>query len=79
VPAYNPAAEHPSDDLSPYFTTMSLFFEFDEGDKSEHSKKIFRRRTRLYVRKFVFDSRVAVELVGQSQVKQKRFEPRFEG
>jgi len=34
------------------------FFEYDEGGRRGHSKKLFKKRIRLHVKKFSFSSRV---------------------
>ena len=31
-----------------------IFFEFDDGNTKRHNKKLFKRRSRLNWRKFVF-------------------------
>ena len=36
----------------------SDIFEFDDGNRRGHSKKLFERRSRLNLRKFVFGNRV---------------------
>ena len=35
-----------------------IFFEYDKGNRRGHSKKLFKRRSRLDVRKSVFGNRV---------------------
>jgi len=35
------------------------FFEYDEGGRRGHSKKLFKKRTSLDVKKFLFSNRVA--------------------
>jgi len=39
-------------------TDTDIFFELDEGGRRGHSKKLFKRRCRLDVRKFVYGDRV---------------------
>ena len=35
-----------------------FFFEFDDGNRRGYSKKLFKRRSKLNLRKFVFGNRV---------------------
>ena len=37
---------------------LIYFFELDEGGRRGHSKKLFKRKCRLDVRKFVYGNRV---------------------
>jgi len=37
-----------------YNIDASLFFQFDEGERRGHSKKLYKRRNRLDTRKYVF-------------------------
>ena len=39
-------------------TQIHIFFEYDKGDRRGHSKKLFKRRCRLDIRKYVFSNRV---------------------
>jgi len=41
-----------------YDIRQELFFDFDEGGRRGHSKKLFKRRSRLDIIKFVFSNRV---------------------
>ena len=41
-----------------YGIPTDLFFDFDEADGRGHSKKLFERRNRLDVRKYVFSNRI---------------------
>ena len=41
-----------------YDIDTDIFFELDEGGRRGHSKKLFKRRCRLDVRKFVYSNRV---------------------
>ena len=41
-----------------YSTHSKLFFEFDDGNRRGHSKKLFKRRSRLNSRKFIFGNTV---------------------
>ena len=41
-----------------YSIDAEHFFEFDDGNRRGHSKKLFKRRSRLNLRKFVFGNRV---------------------
>ena len=41
-----------------YSIDSEIFFEFDDGNRRGHSKKLFQRRSRLNLRKFVFGNRV---------------------
>ena len=38
--------------------SIQSLFEYDEGGRRGHSKKLFKKRTRLDVKKFSFSSRV---------------------
>jgi len=35
-----------------------IFFEYDKGNRRGHCKKLFKRRSRLDIRKYVFGNRV---------------------
>ena len=35
-----------------------LFFYFDQSDRRDHCKKLFKRRSRLDIRKFAFSNRI---------------------
>ena len=35
-----------------------FFFQFDEGGRKGHSKKLYKRRSRLGARKYVFANRI---------------------
>jgi len=37
-----------------YSIHSEIFFEFDDGNRRGHTKKLFKRRSRLNLRKFVF-------------------------
>ena len=37
-----------------YYLTVDNFFEFDDAGRRGHSEKLFKRRTRLDIRKYVF-------------------------
>ena len=41
-----------------YSIDSEKFFEFDDSNRRGHSKKLFKRRNRLNLRKFVFGNRV---------------------
>ena len=41
-----------------YGVGHTVFFEFDDGNRRGHSKKLFKRRSRLNLRKFIFGNRV---------------------
>ena len=41
-----------------YNIDASLFFQFDEGGRRVHSKKLYKRRSRLDTRKYVFANRI---------------------
>jgi len=41
-----------------YTVDADIFFEYDKGNRRGHSKKLFKRRSRLDVRKYVFGNRV---------------------
>jgi len=41
-----------------YDITSDTFFEFDDGGRRRHSKKLFKRRSRLDIRKYVFANRI---------------------
>jgi len=42
-----------------YTVDADIFFEYDKGNRrGHHSKKLFKRRSRLDVRKYVFGNRV---------------------
>ena len=41
-----------------YSIDSDKFFEFDDGNRRGHSKKLFQRWSRLNLRKFVFGNRV---------------------
>jgi len=41
-----------------YNIDASLFFQFDEGGRRCHSKKLYKRRSRLDIRKYVFANRI---------------------
>ena len=41
-----------------YSIHSEIFFESDDGNRRGHSKKLFKRRSRLNLRKFVFGNRV---------------------
>ena len=43
---------------SKYSIDSEKFFEFDDGNRRGHSNKLFKRRSRLNLRKFVFGNRV---------------------
>ena len=47
------------------------FFEFDDGNRSRHSKKLFKRSSRLNLRKFVFGNRVIDQWDGLSDIVQR--------
>jgi len=34
-----------------YTVDADIFFEYDKGNRRGHSKKLFKRRSRLYIRK----------------------------
>jgi len=38
--------------------TQIYFFDYDKGNSRGHSKKLFKRRSRLDIRKYVFGNRV---------------------
>jgi len=35
-----------------------IFFAYDQGNRRDHSQKLYKRRSRLDIRKFVFGNRV---------------------
>ena len=35
-----------------------LFFDYDQSGRRGHSKKLFKRRSRLDIRKFAFSNRI---------------------
>jgi len=37
-----------------YTVDADTFFEYDKGNRRGHSKKLFKRRSRLDIRKYVF-------------------------
>ena len=37
---------------------MTLFFKFDDGGRRGHRKKLFKRRNRLDIRKYVFANQI---------------------
>ena len=37
---------------------LSYFFQLDEGDRRGHDQKLFKKRFRLNVKKYVFSNRV---------------------
>jgi len=41
-----------------YNIDASLFFQFDEGGRRGHSKKLYKRHSRLDTRKYVFANRI---------------------
>jgi len=41
-----------------YNIDASLFFQFDEGGRRGHSEKLYKRRSRLGTRKYVFANRI---------------------
>jgi len=41
-----------------YNVNADIFFEFDQGGKRGHSRKLFKRRSKLNVRKYVFSNRI---------------------
>jgi len=41
-----------------YNIDASLFFQFDEGGRRGHSKKLYKRCSRLDTRKYVFANRI---------------------
>jgi len=41
-----------------YTVDADIFFEYDKGNRRGHSKKLFKRRMRLDIRKYVFGNRV---------------------
>jgi len=41
-----------------YTVDADIFFLFFNGNRRGHSKKLFKRRSRLDIRKFVFGNRV---------------------
>ena len=41
-----------------YSINSESFFEYDEGGRRGHSKKLFKKRTRLDVKKYSFRNRV---------------------
>jgi len=41
-----------------YIVDADIFFEYDKGNRRGHSKKLFKRRSRLDIRKYVFGNRV---------------------
>jgi len=41
-----------------YNIDAKLFFQFDEGGRRGHSKKLYKRRSRLGTRKYVFANRI---------------------
>ena len=42
------------------FYLSDIFFEFDQGGRRGHSRKLFKRRSRLDVRKHVFSNRMLI-------------------
>ena len=38
-----------------YTVDADIFFEYDKGNRKGHSKKLFKRRSRLDVRKYVLE------------------------
>jgi len=45
--------------INDYYNLKSdLFFTYDEGQRRGHSKKLYKKRSRLDLRKYVFSSRV---------------------
>jgi len=41
-----------------YTIDADIFLEYDKGNRRGHSKKLYKRRSRLDIRKFVFGNRV---------------------
>jgi len=41
-----------------YNLNLDLFFTCDEGQRKGHSKKLYKKRSRLYLRKYAFSNRV---------------------
>ena len=41
-----------------YNLQLDLFFTYDESQRRGHSKKLYKRRSRLDLRKYVFSNRV---------------------
>ena len=41
-----------------YNLKSGLFFTYDEGLRRDHSKKLYKKRSRLDLRKYVFSNRV---------------------
>jgi len=41
-----------------YNVNADIFFKFDQGGKIGHSRKLFKRRSKLDVRKYVFSNRI---------------------
>ena len=41
-----------------YDINPELFFQLDEGDRRGHDQKLFKKRFRLNVRKYVFSNRI---------------------
>jgi len=41
-----------------YITFTDTFFEFDEGGRRGHNKKLFKSRARLDIRKYTFSGRI---------------------
>jgi len=42
-----------------YNLQSDLFFTYDEGQRRGHSKKLYRKRSRLDLRKYIFSNRVS--------------------
>jgi len=40
-----------------YKVDKSLFFKIDSGGRREHSSKLFKKRSRLDIRKYAFSNR----------------------
>jgi len=43
-----------------YAVDTNIFFEYDKGNRRGGSKKLFKRRSRFDIRKYVFGNRVSV-------------------
>jgi len=41
-----------------YTVDADIFFEYDKGNRRSHSKKLFKKRSRLDIRKYVFRNTV---------------------
>jgi len=41
-----------------YNVKTELFFDYDQSGRRGHSKKLFKRRSRLDIRKFAFSNRI---------------------